>query len=112
MNITTYNKLADESSYEVFSNLFQNFYEIKRKSGYATAMEELKKCMPKILHITEGLAYPDYADCSLDTNYQHFYDEIVKLKDSSNKQIYTITTDIVKSDMNLWHKIWKIISAT
>lgn len=110
MNIQIYNSIRYASSYEQFSNLFCKFYENKRKFGYDTAVTEIVKHMPKVLYLTEGLWSNEYVDCQLDTNYQHFYDEIIKLKDLTGKYIYEIKTDIFKSEMNLWHKIWKIVA--
>lgn len=65
--------------------------------------------MPNVLYLTKGVWNNEYVDCALDTIYQDFYDKIVKLKNPTGKQIYKIKTDIFKSDMNLWHKIWKIV---
>ena len=45
-----------------------------------------------------------YVDCVLDTNYQHYYNNV------DRKHIYDSKTEIFKSDMNLWHKVWKIVA--
>lgn len=101
MNIQIYNFIKYASSYEQFSNLFSKFYENKRKFGYDIAVSEIIKHMPKVLYLTEGLCDSKYVDCALDTNYQHFQNEIFKLTNSTCKQIYEIKTDIFKSNMNL-----------
>lgn len=85
-------------------------YENKRKFGYDIAVSELRKHMPNVLYLTEGSQSNEYVDCTLDTNYQYFHDKILELTDSTDKQIYKIKTDIFKSEMNLWHKIWKIVA--
>lgn len=45
-----------------------------------------------------------YVDCVLDTNYQHYHNNV------DRKHIYDSKTEIFKSDMNLWHKVWKIVA--
>nr|DAL39690.1 MAG TPA_asm: hypothetical protein [Caudoviricetes sp.] len=109
MNIQEYNTIRNMSSYEQFSNLFCKFSENKRKFGHDFAVSEIRKHMPNVLYLTEGSWSNKYVDCPLNTIYQDFHDKIIELKNQSNEQIYEIKTDIFKSDMNLWHKIWKIV---